>query len=107
MFTLRRIKCDKCPMPIDNESPSPEMPMYLNSLLAALAPVAMVAMRPCAELKPCAPRTKYVGGFDEQPMPESLAIMCGGIEGSKYIWVMAAVTESWPHPAHSVDMAPS
>ena len=35
-------------------------------------------MRPWAELKPCAPRTKYVGVFDEQPMPLSLAIMCGG-----------------------------
>jgi len=46
------------PMPIDNESPSPEMPMYVSSRLAALAPVAMEGMRPCAELNPCAPLTK-------------------------------------------------
>ncbi len=40
-------------------------------------------------------------------MPESLAIMCGGVESSQNAWLMAAVTESWPHPAHSVDIAPS
>ena len=46
------------PRPIDSESPSPEMPMYESALLAALAPVAMAGMRPCAELNPCAPLTK-------------------------------------------------
>ena len=30
-------------------------------------------MRPCTELKPCAPLTKYAVVFDEQPMPDSFA----------------------------------
>jgi hypothetical protein len=67
----------------------------------------MVAMRPCAELKPCAPRTKYVGVLEEHPMPLSFAIMCGGVESSQKACTMAAVTESCPHPAHNVDIAPS
>jgi hypothetical protein len=50
--------------------------------LAAAAPLAIAGIRPCAELKPCAPLTKYVGVFDEQPIPLSLAIMCGGVSSS-------------------------
>src|ERR1035438_2772770 len=97
----------RCPSPIDSETPAPEMPMEATSLVAALAPVAMVTMRPWAELKPCAPRTKYVGVLDEHPMPLNLAIMCGGVESSQKACTMAAVTESWPQPAQSVDIAPS
>ena len=67
----------------------------------------MAGMRPCAELKPCAPLTKYVGVFDEQPMPDSFATMCGGVSSSQNARTMAAVTESWPQPAHSVDIDPS
>jgi len=51
-----------------------------------------------------APRTKYVGVFEEQPIPLSLAIMCGGVESSQNACTMAAVTESWPQPAQSVDI---
>ncbi len=40
-------------------------------------------------------------------MPLSFAIMCGSIESSHNARVMAAVMESWPQPAHSVDIAPS
>ena len=72
-----------------------------------MAPVAMGTIRPCAELKPCAPRTKYVGVLEEQPMPLSFAIMCGGVDSSQKACVIAAVTESWPQPAHSVDIEPS
>src|SRR5947209_20288223 len=83
------------------------MPMYTSSRLAALAPVAMAAMRPCAELKPWAPLTKYVGVLEEQPIPLSLAIMWGGVDSSQKARTIAAVTESCPQPAQSVDMAPS
>ena len=54
MFTLRRMMWQSCPRPIDSESPSPLMPMYVRSPLAALAPVAIDGMRPCTLLKPCA-----------------------------------------------------
>ena len=64
-------------------------------------------MRPWAELKPCAPLTKYVGVFEEQPMPLSLATMCGWVSSSHSARMMAAVMESCPQPAHSVDMDPS
>ena len=64
-------------------------------------------MRPWQPLKPCAPRAKYAAVFAEQPMPLSLAIMCGGVSLSQSAWVIAAVTESWPQPAHNVDIAPS
>ena len=75
--------------------------------MAALAPVAIAGMRPWAELKPCAPETKYVGVLEEQPMPESLATMCGGVSSSQKARTMAAVIESCPQPAQSVDMLPS
>ena len=64
-------------------------------------------MRPCTPLKPCASRRKYAGVFDEQPMPVSFATRCGGIDSSQNAWMIAAVTESWPQPAQSVDIAPS
>src|SRR5262249_23317835 len=95
------------PSPIESESPSPEMPITRSSRLAAIAPVAIGGMRPCALLKPCAPLTKYVGVFDEQPMPESLATRCGGTSSSQNARTTAAVTESWPQPAHKVDIEPS
>jgi len=64
-------------------------------------------MRPCTELKPCEALRKYAGVFDEQPMPLSFATPCGAMSSSKNAWTIAAVIESWPHPAHNVDMPPS
>ena len=40
-------------------------------------------------------------------MPDSLATRCGAIDISQKAWTIAAVTESWPQPAQSVDIAPS
>ena len=40
-------------------------------------------------------------------MPDSLATRCGGIDSSQNAWMMAAVIESWPHPAQSVVSEPS
>ena len=40
-------------------------------------------------------------------MPLILASMCGSIDISQSARTMAAVTESWPQPAHNVDIAPS
>src|SRR5437764_12686871 len=99
--------CDICPNPIESESPSPEMPMYVSSWLAAAGPVATAGIRPCTELNPWAPDAKYVGVLDEQPMPLILAIRCGCMESSQRARIRAAVIESCPQPAHSVDMAPS
>ena len=49
---------------------------------------------------------KYAGVFDEQPMPLSLAIMCGCVADlPEAPATIAAVTESWPQPAQSVDIA--
>ncbi len=107
MFTLRRIAWHSWPRPMDRESPSPEMPTYSRSRLAAFAPAAMEGMRPCTELKPWASFTKYAGVLDEQPMPDSFATRWGSTSSSKKAWTSAAVTESCPHPAHSVDIAPS
>ncbi len=53
-----------------------------KAALSPFAPVVTEGMRPWTELKPCEPLTKYAGVFDEQPMPESFAILCGGIESS-------------------------
>jgi hypothetical protein len=50
---------------------------------------------------------KYVGVFDEQPMPESFATRWGWIASSQHAWMIAALMESWPQPAHSVEIAPS
>jgi cysteine sulfinate desulfinase/cysteine desulfurase-like protein len=70
-------------------------------------PVDVVASGACTELKPWASRRKYVGVLDEQPMPLSFATLCGGMSSSQNARMIAAVMESWPQPAHSVDMAPS
>ncbi len=40
-------------------------------------------------------------------MPESFATVCGAMSSSQNAWMMAAVIESCPHPAHSVVIAPS
>ena len=40
-------------------------------------------------------------------MPEILATRCGSIDSSKQDWMIAAVIESWPQPAHSVETEPS
>jgi hypothetical protein len=72
-----------------------------------LAPVAIEGMRPCTALKPCAPLAKYAVVFDEQPMPDSLASCSGRSPSSQIAWMIDDVTESCPHPAHSVDIAPS
>ncbi len=40
-------------------------------------------------------------------MPESFTTLCGGNASSKQACTIAAVTESWPQPAQSVDMLPS
>jgi hypothetical protein len=75
--------------------------------LAAFAPIAMDGMRPCTELKPCPPLTKYAVVLDEQPMPESFTMFCGSMSRPQVASVMAAVMESWPQPAHNVDKPPS
>src|SRR5262252_10169161 len=79
----------------------------MRSRFAALAPVASAGMRPCTPLKPWDCLRKYAVVFDEHPMPLILAARCGGTSSSQSACTSAAVTESWPHPAHSVDMAPS
>ncbi len=107
MCTLRRIAWQNWPSPIESESPSPEMPTYMRSRFAAFAPAAIEGMRPCTELNPCASLTKYVGVFEEQPIPDSLTTRCGSTLSSKKAWISAAVTESCPQPAHSVDIEPS
>ncbi len=40
-------------------------------------------------------------------MPESFTSCSGRIESPQQASMMDAVTESWPHPAHRVDMLPS
>ena len=77
MFTFRRTAWQNCPRPMESESPSPEIPTYRRSLFAAFAPAAIDGMRPCTELKPCASLMKYVGVFDEHPIPDSFATRCG------------------------------
>ena len=76
-------------------------------MFAAFAPVASAGMRPCTPLKPCDWRRKYAVVFDEQPMPLIFATRCGGRSSSQNACTSAAVTESCPQPAHSVDIAPS
>jgi hypothetical protein len=75
--------------------------------LAAFAPIAIEGMRPCTELKPWPPLTKYAVVLEEQPMPDSFTMFCGSIARAQLASTMAAVIESWPQPAHSVDSAPS
>ena len=43
----------------------------------------------------------------DQPMPDILAMRCGGNSRLKQARTIAALIESWPQPAHSVDTAPS
>ncbi len=69
--------------------------------------MAMDGMRPCTELNPCPPLTKYAVVLDEQPMPESFTRFCGSTDRPQQASMMAAVMESWPQPAHSVESAPS
>ena len=45
--------------------------------------------------------------FDEQPIPLIFAARWVGIASSHAASITAAVTESWPQPAHSVDITPS
>ena len=94
MRTLRRIACDNCPSPIESESPSPEIPMYVRSRLAAFAPDVTDGIRPCTELNPCDCFMKYAVVFDEQPMPLIFAARCGGKSSSQNAYTSAAVTES-------------
>jgi hypothetical protein len=48
-----------------------------------------------------------VGVLDEQPIPLIFASMWGASDSSQQARMIAAVTESCPHPAHSVDIDPS
>jgi hypothetical protein len=50
---------------------------------------------------------KYAVVLDEHPMPLSFATRWGSISSCQKASMSAAVTESWPHPAHNVDMLPS
>ena len=82
--------------------------MYVSSRFAAFAPVAIDGMRPCTPLKPCDCARKYAVVFDEQPMPLIFATaMRRQSRAPRTPATSAAVTESCPHPAHSVDIAPS
>src|SRR5258708_397188 len=104
---LRRMACESWRSPMESESPWPEMPMYVGSRFAALAPEVPDGMRPCTELNPCEPLMKYAVVLDEQPMPLIFAALCGGNASSQHACINAAVTESCPHPAQRVDIAPS
>ncbi len=79
MFTLRRMMCLNCPMPMLAESPSPETPIPLRWWSPNNAPVAMDGIRPCRLLKPNERFRKYVGDLDEQPMPLNLTMVSGTI----------------------------
>ena len=69
--------------------------------------MAIEGMRPCTELKPCPPLTKYAVVFDEQPIPDSFTMFCGSMSRPQDASIMAAVMLSWPQPAHRVDRPPS
>jgi hypothetical protein len=58
-------------------------------------------------LKPCEFDKKYAGDFDEHPIPESLATLCGSMFICQHASTIAALIESCPHPAHSVESEPS
>jgi len=94
-------------MPIDAVSPSPETPIYNSSRFDTFAPVMTDGIRPWTELKPWALSKKYVGDFDEQPMPDTLATRWGSIFNPQTAWITAALIESCPQPAHKVEIAPS
>ena len=79
----------------------------MRSRFAAFAPLVTLGMRPCTELNPCDCFMKYAVVFDEQPMPLIFPARCGGTSSSQNDCTIAAVTESCPHPAQSVLIAPS
>src|SRR5262249_53277760 len=70
------------------------------------APMAIDGMRPCTELNPWPPETKYAVVFDEQPMPESFTMFCGSMARPQQASIIAAVVLSCPQPAPSVDKPP-
>src|SRR5215469_8357991 len=107
MLRLRRMAWQNCPSPMESVSPSPDTPMYESLRLAAFAPMAMDGMRPCTELKPWPPLTKYAVVLDEQPMPDSFTTFCGSSDSAQLASTIAAVMESCPQPAQSVESAPS
>src|SRR5690606_25826076 len=72
-----------------------------------MAPVAIEGMRPCTELKPWPPLTKYAVVLDEQPMPDNFTSCSGRIDICQQASTSAAVMESCPQPAHNVDIPPS
>ena len=53
--------------------------------------MAIDGMRPCTELKPCPPLTKYAVVFDEQPMPDSFTMFCGSMSRPQDASIIAAV----------------
>ena len=40
-------------------------------------------------------------------MPDNFAMRCGGKASSKQAWMIAELIESWPQPAHNVEIEPS
>src|ERR1700751_1873157 len=68
--------------------------------------MAIEGMRPCTELKPCPPLTKYAVVLEEQPIPESFTTFCGSSARPQHASTMAAVIESCPDPGPSVERAP-
>jgi hypothetical protein len=68
---------------------------------------AIGGVRSGGQLKPWPPLTKYAVVLEEQPMPESLTTSCGAMSLAQQASTIAAVIESWPQPAHSVEVAPS
>src|SRR5690606_14578408 len=79
MFTLRRIRCLNCPIPMLAVSPSPETPSPLMVWSPNRAPVAIEGMRPCRLLKPKERFKKYVGLLLEHPMPLNLLAFSGSL----------------------------
>ena len=69
--------------------------------------LATLGIRPCTELNPWEFDKKYAGDFDEQPIPESFATLCGWMFISQHASTIAALIESCPQPAHSVLNEPS
>ena len=67
----------------------------------------MAGIRPCTPLNPWDWDRKYVGVLAEHPIPESFATRWGGISSAQNASMIAAVTESCPHPAQSVEVVPS
>src|SRR5437867_6419300 len=72
--------------------------MTVTVWLASLAPVAKGRARPCREWTPY--ERKKPGRFEEQPMPETTKIRCGGSWRSEQAWKSAFRTPKSPHPGH-------